>query len=50
MQMQHTSYKLQAWKFFQERIAVEEQQLRLFFGESYSQYAAKTPTLIPFIR
>ncbi|KAL3154072.1 hypothetical protein ABBQ32_013612 [Trebouxia sp. C0010 RCD-2024] len=43
-------FSIVAWKFFQERIAVEEQQLRLFFGESYSQYAAKTPTLIPFIR
>ena len=41
---------LQAWKFFSERIAIEEQQLQKFFGHAYIQYAEKTPTLIPFIK
>ena len=40
----------QAWRFFAERIAIEEQQLQRFFGISYQQYAARTPTLIPFIK
>lgn len=42
--------EVQAWKFFAERIAVEEQQLHRFFGISYRQYAARTPTFIPFIK
>jgi len=41
---------MQAWKFFSQRIAIEEQQLQRFFGNSYRQYAAQTPTLIPFIK
>ena len=43
-------FGMQAWKFFSERVAIEEQQLQRFFGNSYKTYAAQTPTLIPFIR
>lgn len=42
--------ELQAWKFFEERIAIEERQLQRFFGNAYTHYAAKTPTLIPFLK
>lgn len=45
-----TGFSFVAWKFFSERIAIEEQQLQRFFGNSYNTYAAQTPTLIPFIR
>lgn len=41
---------LQAWRFFQQRIAYEEFYLRLFFGPAYERYAARTPTWFPYIR
>jgi protein-S-isoprenylcysteine O-methyltransferase Ste14 len=41
---------LQAQRFFSIRIAYEEQLLREFFGDSYSHYAARTPTWMPGIR
>ena len=50
LKLQGYTLELQAWKFFEERIAIEEQQLQLFFGSGYKQYAANTPTLIPFIK
>lgn len=40
---------VQVWKFFSERIRFEERQLRRMFGNQYENYAACTPTLIPFI-
>lgn len=39
----------QAWRFFDQRIQVEEQLLANFFPE-YEAYAARTPTWIPFIQ
>ena len=48
--LQGCTLELQAWKFFEERIAIEEQQLQRFFGSAYMHYASKTPTLIPFIK
>eukprot|EP00898_Chlorokybus_atmophyticus_P004963 jgi/Chlat1/5468/Chrsp36S09005 len=38
-----------AWRFFAERIPYEEALLRNFFGRQYEEYAARTPTWIPFI-
>lgn len=37
------------WSFFRQRIRVEEQYLCRFFGDAYSDYAAKTPTFLPYI-
>ena len=39
----------QVWRFFKERIEIEEQHLYNFFGTDYNAYAMKTPTRIPFI-
>ena len=39
----------QVWRFFKERIEVEEQHLYDFFGADYDTYARKTPAAIPFI-
>eukprot|EP00178_Gracilaria_changii_P017100 TRINITY_DN48908_c0_g1_i1.p1 TRINITY_DN48908_c0_g1~~TRINITY_DN48908_c0_g1_i1.p1 ORF type:complete len:190 (-),score=17.07 TRINITY_DN48908_c0_g1_i1:614-1183(-) len=36
-----------AWKFFRERIPIEEFYLRRMFGSSYDQYRSKTPTFFP---
>ncbi len=40
----------QSWRFFARRIPFEEARLREFFGRWYDDYAARTPTYIPFIR
>mmetsp|Transcript_17494 Transcript_17494/g.52515 ORF Transcript_17494/g.52515 Transcript_17494/m.52515 type:complete len:195 (+) Transcript_17494:290-874(+) len=37
------------WAFFDRRIAVEEQQLSVFFGTSYLDYKARVPSGIPLI-
>jgi protein-S-isoprenylcysteine O-methyltransferase Ste14 len=39
----------QAWTFFKKRISVEEEFLAYFFGHAYTEYAANTPTWIPWI-
>ncbi|KAI8645122.1 Isoprenylcysteine carboxyl methyltransferase family-domain-containing protein [Parasitella parasitica] len=36
-------------KFFSERIQYEEHTLHRFFGQEWTAYRAKTPTLMPFI-
>eukprot|EP00891_Asterochloris_glomerata_P002489 jgi/Astpho2/2489/Aster-04210 len=38
-----------SWKFFSERIRIEEAQLEEFFGTAYTSYARRTATWIPFI-
>ena len=38
------------WTFFNERIYAEEYLLLRFFGNAYSDYQAKVPAGIPFIR
>jgi protein-S-isoprenylcysteine O-methyltransferase Ste14 len=40
---------VQAWRFFQLRIPVEEELLENFFGDAYRVYRMRTPTWIPFI-
>jgi len=40
---------LQAWQFFRQRIAFEEEQLRYFFGQDYDDYASKVPIRIPLL-
>lgn len=39
--------RLQASRFFRERVPVEEQRLLGMFGAAYAAYAAATPILIP---
>ncbi|GAB4820686.1 hypothetical protein N2152v2_007732 [Parachlorella kessleri] len=39
-----------AWVFFKRRIAVEEELLVKFFGNAYTQYRARVPSGLPFIR
>jgi protein-S-isoprenylcysteine O-methyltransferase Ste14 len=39
----------QAWHFFKQRIAFEEEQLQWFFGQEYDEYAEKVPIRIPFL-
>jgi protein-S-isoprenylcysteine O-methyltransferase len=36
-------------RFFSERIAYEEYTLLRFFGQEWTKYKEKTPTLMPFI-
>ncbi|XP_075234690.1 isoprenylcysteine carboxylmethyltransferase ste14 [Lycorma delicatula] len=42
-------YTLASWKFFHERITVEEMTLISFFGQDYIEYRKKVPTGLPFI-
>lgn len=43
-------YVIVSWKFFHERILIEEVTLVNFFLEKYVEYQEKTPTGVPFIR
>lgn len=43
-------YAVASWKFFHDRIFMEEITLLNFFGEEYYQYQQKVPTGLPFIR
>lgn len=43
-------YAYVAWRFFVERIPVEEAYLREFFGPAYTAYARRTPIGIPGVR
>ncbi|CAN8075789.1 unnamed protein product [Agarophyton chilense] len=36
-----------AWKFFRERIPIEEYYLRRMFGKRYDEYKKNTPTFFP---
>jgi len=43
-------YAALMWKFFHDRIRVEERALVKFFGQDYVDYRARVGTKIPFIR
>lgn len=43
-------YAIASWKFFANRIFLEEITLLNFFGEEYYQYQQKVPTGLPFIK
>lgn len=43
-------YAIISWKFFYERILVEEVTLVNFFLEEYVEYQQQTPTGVPFVR
>jgi protein-S-isoprenylcysteine O-methyltransferase len=43
-------YAIASWKFFDERITVEEETLLNFFGEAYVDYQKRVGTGLPFIR
>ena len=44
------AYTLVAWRFFSERILVEEELLVGFFGSQYRDYQKKVGTGLPFIK
>jgi len=44
------AYTAVSWKFFSERIYMEEYTLLNFFGEQYRKYQCQVPTGLPFIR
>lgn len=44
-----TVHGMQCWLFFKQRIAVEEEQLLVFFGPAFAQYKQSVPTCMPFI-
>lgn len=43
-------YTIVSWKFFYERILIEEVTLVNFFLDKYTEYQRKTPTGVPFVR
>lgn len=43
-------YAIVSWKFFHERILVEEVTLVNFFQAKYVEYQQRTPTGVPFVR
>lgn len=43
-------YAIVSWKFFHERILVEEVTLVNFFGQKYIEYQDRTPSGVPFVR
>ncbi|CAL5223541.1 g6073 [Coccomyxa viridis] len=43
------TFAVVVWRFFRERIEVEEQHLHDFFAADYAAYARTTPTGIPLI-
>ncbi|XP_050070723.1 protein-S-isoprenylcysteine O-methyltransferase [Anopheles maculipalpis] len=43
-------YAIASWKFFHDRILMEEITLLNFFGEEYIQYQERVPSGLPFIR
>ncbi|XP_047347455.1 protein-S-isoprenylcysteine O-methyltransferase [Vespa velutina] len=42
-------YAVASWRFFHDRILIEEITLLNFFGEAYVEYQGKVPTGLPFI-
>lgn len=44
------AYIVASWKFFRDRILVEELTLLNFFGEDYIHYQEKVPTGLPYIK
>ena len=43
------AYFIVLFKFFKDRILIEEPYLITFFGQDYIDYKRKVPILIPFI-
>lgn len=43
-------YAIVSWKFFHERILIEEVTLVNFFQEKYIEYQQTTPTGVPFVK
>lgn len=43
-------YAIVSWRFFYERILVEEITLVNFFLEKYVEYQQRVPTGVPFVR
>ncbi|KAF7405541.1 hypothetical protein HZH66_004447 [Vespula vulgaris] len=43
------AYTVASWRFFHDRILIEEITLLNFFGEAYAEYQGKVPTGLPFI-
>lgn len=43
-------YAIASWKFFHDRIYMEEITLLNFFGEEYFNYQQQVPTGLPFIK
>lgn len=43
-------YAIVSWKFFHERILIEEVTLVNFFLQQYVEYQERTPTGVPFVR
>ncbi|XP_039292566.1 protein-S-isoprenylcysteine O-methyltransferase [Nilaparvata lugens] len=43
------AYTLASWKFFHDRVTIEEVTLLSFFGEAYIDYQKSVPTGLPFI-
>ena len=44
------AYSVASWRFFQERVYVEENTLLRFFGDDYYQYQKQVGTGLPFIQ
>ncbi|XP_014607976.1 PREDICTED: protein-S-isoprenylcysteine O-methyltransferase [Polistes canadensis] len=42
-------YVISSWRFFHDRILIEELMLWNFFGDAYIEYQNKVPTGLPFI-
>lgn len=42
-------YAFMSWKFFHDRVLIEEITLLNFFGEDYQEYQEKVGTGLPFI-
>ncbi|XP_023723944.1 protein-S-isoprenylcysteine O-methyltransferase, partial [Cryptotermes secundus] len=43
------AYVVASWKFFNERVFIEENMLLHFFGDDYYQYQKRVSTGLPFI-
>ncbi|XP_020284907.1 protein-S-isoprenylcysteine O-methyltransferase [Pseudomyrmex gracilis] len=43
------AYAIMSWKFFYERVLIEELSLLTFFGEDYVEYQKRVGTGLPFI-
>ncbi|KAK6087900.1 isoprenylcysteine carboxyl methyltransferase [Seiridium cupressi] len=44
------AYLVVLWRFFSTRIRAEETHMSRFFGDDFTEYQKRVPTMIPFIR
>lgn len=44
------AYVVASWRFFNERVFIEENTLLHFFGDDYYQYQKRVSTGLPFIQ